>query len=95
MGEAAVSNELRPILASHLVIRRIEDVLFQLRVQLQLGKDLLRKQMLGAKIPGALISAWGGFVLADSCRSSLKYEICLSHFALTMGYWRGCRTVLP
>ena len=51
MGEAAVSNELPPLLAGHGFIRRIEDVLFQLRVQLQLGKDLLRKQMLGAKIP--------------------------------------------
>ena len=56
MGEAAVSNELPPLLAGHCFIRRIEDVLFQLRVQLQLGKDLLRKQRLGAKIPGALIS---------------------------------------
>src|SRR5205807_10364728 len=40
----------------HGFIRRVEDVLFQLRVQLKLGKDLLRNQMLGAKIPGALIS---------------------------------------
>jgi hypothetical protein len=56
MGEAAVSNELPPLLAGHCFIRRIEDVLFQLRVQLQLGKDLLRKQMLGTKIPGALIA---------------------------------------
>jgi hypothetical protein len=31
-------------------------VLFQLRVQLKLGKDLRSNQMLGAKIPGALIS---------------------------------------
>jgi hypothetical protein len=35
MGEAAVSHELRPILAGHLVIRRVEDVLFQLRVQIE------------------------------------------------------------
>jgi hypothetical protein len=56
MGEAAVSYELCPILASHGCIRRVEDLLFQLRVQLQLGKDLFCKQMLSAKIPGALIS---------------------------------------
>jgi len=57
MGEAAVNYELRPILAGPLVIRRVEDVLFQLRVQIKLSKDLLRNQMLGAKIPGTLISA--------------------------------------
>jgi hypothetical protein len=56
MGEAAISHELRPLLAGHGFIRRVEDVLFQLRVQLQLGKDLRSNQMLGAKIPGALIS---------------------------------------
>jgi hypothetical protein len=56
MGEAAVSHELRPMLAGHLFIGRVEDVLFQVRVQLKLGKDLLRNQLLGAKIPGALIS---------------------------------------
>ena len=57
MGEAAVSHELRPMLAGHRFIRRVEDVFFQLRVQLKLGQDLLRNQMLGAKIPGALILA--------------------------------------
>jgi hypothetical protein len=56
MGEAAVSHERRPVLAGHLVIRWVEDVFFQLRVQSKLGKDLLRNEMLGAKIPGALIS---------------------------------------
>jgi hypothetical protein len=49
MGEAAVSHELRPILAGPLVIRRVEDVLFELRVQIKLGKDLRSNQMLGAK----------------------------------------------
>jgi hypothetical protein len=44
------------VLAGHRFIRWVEDVLFQLRVQLKLGKDLFRNQMLGAKIPGALIS---------------------------------------
>jgi hypothetical protein len=44
------------MLAGHGFIRRVEDVLFQLRVQIKLGKDLLRNQMLGAKIPGTLIS---------------------------------------
>ena len=57
MGEAAVSHELCPLLAGHRFIRRVEDVLFQLRVQIKLGKDLLRNQMLGAKIPGAFISS--------------------------------------
>src|SRR3989440_10732179 len=57
MGEAAVSHELRPMLAGHGFIRRVEDVLFELRVQLQLGKDLRRKQLFGTKIPGALISS--------------------------------------
>jgi hypothetical protein len=57
VGEATVSHELCPILAGHRFIRRVEDVLFQLRVQIKLGKDLLRKQMLGAKMPGALISS--------------------------------------
>ena len=56
MFQAAVSNELRPMLAGHCFIRRVEEVLFQLRVQIKLGKDLLRNQMLGAKIPGALLS---------------------------------------
>src|SRR6059058_4878048 len=56
MGEAAVSHELRPMLAGHGFIRRIEDALFQLRVQIKLGKDLLSNQILGTKIPGALIS---------------------------------------
>jgi hypothetical protein len=49
MGEAAVSHELRPVLAGHRLIRRVEDVFFQLRVQIKLGKDLRSKQMLGAK----------------------------------------------
>jgi hypothetical protein len=57
MGEAAVSHELRPVLAGHRLIRRVEDVFFQLRVQIKLGKDLRSKQMLGAKMPGALISS--------------------------------------
>src|SRR5437763_1035586 len=56
MGEAAVSHELRPMLAGHGFIRRVEDVLFEVRVQLQLGKDLRRKQLFGTKISGALIS---------------------------------------
>src|SRR4029453_4758924 len=56
MGAAAVSHERRPVLAGHLVIRWVEDVFFQLRVQSKGGKDLLRNEMLGAKIPGALIS---------------------------------------
>jgi hypothetical protein len=56
MFQAAVSHELCPIFAGHGFIRRVEDVLFQLRVQRKLGKDLLSNQMLGGKIPGALIS---------------------------------------
>src|SRR5262245_14190378 len=57
MGEAAVSHELRPILAGHGFIRRVEDVLFQLCVQIKLGTDLRSNPMLGAQIPGAHISS--------------------------------------
>ena len=56
MLEAAVGDKLRPLFASLGVERRIEDGLFELRVQIQLGKDLFSNLLLGGAIPGTLIS---------------------------------------
>jgi hypothetical protein len=83
MGEAAVSNELCSICAGHRFIRRVEDVLFQLRVQIKLGKDLLRNQMLGAKIPGALIS------------SKKIFDLSMIGFEQSNGVNRVLRLIVP
>jgi hypothetical protein len=56
MFQAAVGDELRSLFPGLGVERRIEDGLFQLGVQLQLGKDLLGNLLLGGAILGALIA---------------------------------------
>jgi hypothetical protein len=49
-------SKLGAILAGPFLMRRIKDIVFQLRVQIQLRKDLLSYELLRAEISSALIS---------------------------------------
>jgi len=64
MFQAAVSHELRPMLAGHWLHTPVEDVLFQGARAAQLGKDLLRISCLVRKSP-ALSYLANRFLLSD------------------------------